>query len=143
MYSQRFPFECWSCAQSVCRVEKSRLLNSLMGFFSKGFHSPGKAGGKKPTFWRVDWIVADLQDVICSRKENEEEMGVFIQSFSVCNQYTLFSITKHCKLLYLSRGQSALRNTLCALRTRASQQCLHLLLAHLALANIKWHFSTV
>lgn len=52
MYSQRFPFECLSCA--VFKVEKSRLLKSLMGFFSKGFHSPGKAGGKKTLSER--WI---------------------------------------------------------------------------------------
>lgn len=75
---------------TASRVEKSRLLKSLTGFFSKGFHFPGKAGGKKNTFWRMDWIAGDLQDVICSRKEKEEETGVFIQPLTVCNQYTLF-----------------------------------------------------
>lgn len=80
---------------TVSRVEKSRLLKSLTGFFSKGFHFPGKAGGKKRkknqknnTFWRVDWSVGDLHDVICSRKEKEN--GILIQCLSVCNQYTLF-----------------------------------------------------
>lgn len=82
-----------------------------------------------------------LPGIICPREEKEETSG-FLQSASVCNQYTLFKIRKHCNLLYLTGGQSVLKNIQVRLWGQVHQnKCIYFLLAHLALSNINWHFN--
>lgn len=76
----------------LCSIQGGEVKTAKIfdGIFLKGLSFAWEGWRKKNTFWKVDWIVADLQDVICSRKEKEKETGIFIQSWSVCNQYTLF-----------------------------------------------------